>query len=624
MHFKQDGCGDIIETADKITGDDLLKKIREMISWNSLEGKMLIAFIITAVVPSFVLILFSYFNTAQIVRENVADMLQANLQQTESSMNVWMDSYEDILFQVYMNDDIVDMVGKIEEGEEIEFVSGQLRKTLRGMFYPKEHLKCITVITKSGHVVFYDLLTGSSTRTSWMGSVGMSQAELYEYFSQDNTTRLLPTDKAGVFASDTYYLFHIGHRIIDYQNVDEELGVVIVSIDEEILREICAEDESADTFKFMVNTEGNMVSCSEKELLATHVIDWTDKIEERERRYEAFLKERGFLKDKNAVVKAIHEEEFGGDIVCVSSQQELISQLNVQQRIMLLVMGVTAAVLLALIVVMIKNLMNSINRLVRTMKEAEKGSLSVRSRIDPSTPTEIQIVEAQFNHMMDELEVSVQKEKDAIDSQRRAEIAALEAQINPHFLYNTLDTINWIAIDNDEYEISNAITSLAAILRYGIDNSNADVRVSREAEWLKQYLFLQQIRLKNTFQCEIHVSQEVMDWKIHKLLFQPFVENSLYHGFQVEKDVYILRVEIEPGDDLLMIRIWDNGIGIAEETVDMINSGIYPESGGKNSIGMKNAIGRIKMYYGELADVKISSAQGEYTEVMIQIPKITD
>jgi len=148
------------------------------------------------------------------------------------------------------------------------------------------------------------------------------------------------------------------------------------------------------------------------------------------------------------------------------------------------------------------------------------------------------------------------EEKDAIDSQRRAEIAALEAQINPHFLYNTLDTINWIAIDNDEYEISNAITSLAAILRYGIDNSNADVRVSREAEWLKQYLFLQQIRLKNTFQCEIHVSQEVMDWKIHKLLFQPFVENSLYHGFQVEKDVYILRVEIEPG--VLMLNMRDN------------------------------------------------------------------
>lgn len=601
-----------------------MRKIREMISWNSLKGKMLTAFIITAVVPSFVLILFSYFNTARIVRENVADMLQANLQQTKSSLDVWMDSYEDILFQVYMNDDIVEMVGEIEEGEEIELVSGQLRKTLRGMFYPKKYLKCITVITKSGHVVFYDLLTGSSTRTSWMGTVGMSQEELYEYFSQDNATRLLPTDKAGVFASETYYLFHIGHRIIDYQNVDKELGVVIVSIDEEMLREICAEDESADTFKFMVNTEGNMTSCREKELLATHVIDWTEDIEEREKRYGEYLKEQGLLEDKNAVVKAIREEGFGGDIVCVSSQKMLISRLNAQQRILLFVMGVTAAVLLLLIFIMTKNLMRSINRLVRTMKEAEKGSLSVRSEIHPSTPTEIQIVEAQFNHMMDELETSVQKEKEAIDSQRRAEIAALEAQINPHFLYNTLDTINWIAIGHDEYEISNAITSLAAILRYGIDNSNAEVRVSRETEWLKQYLFLQQIRLKNTFQCEIHVSQTVMDWKIHKLLFQPFVENSLYHGFKVEKDVYILRVEIEPGDSLLMIRIWDNGIGMPEETVNMINSGIYPESGDKNSIGMKNAIGRIKMYYGELADVRISSARGEYTEVMIQIPKITD
>lgn len=601
-----------------------MRKIREMISWNSLKGKMLIAFIITAVVPSFVLIVFSYFNTARIVRENVADMLQANLQQTRSSLDVWMDSYEDILFQVYMNDDIVDMVGKIEEGEEVEITSGQLRRTLRGMFYPKEHLKCITVITKSGQVVFYDLLTGSSTRTSWMGSAEMSQEELYEYFSQDNETRLLPTAEAGVFASDTYYLFHIGHRIIDYQNVDKELGVVIVSIDEEMLREICAEDESADTFKFMVNTEGNMASCRKKELLTTHVIDWTEDIEERERRYAQYLNQNGLLQDKNAVVEAVSEERFGGDIVCVSSQEGLIARLNVQQRIMLLVMGVTAAILLTLIFVMTKNLMSSINRLVHTMKEAEKGSLSVRSKIDPSTPTEIQIVETQFNHMMDELETSVQKEKDAIDSQRKAEIAALEAQINPHFLYNTLDTINWIAIDNDEYEISNAITSLAAILRYGIDNSNAQVKVSRETEWLKQYLFLQQIRLKNTFQCEIHVSQEVMDWKIHKLLFQPFVENSLYHGFKVEKEVYILQVEIEPEDDQLMIRIWDNGIGMPKETVDMINSGIYPESGDKNSIGMKNAIGRIKMYYGELADVKISSVGGEYTEVRIQIPKITD
>lgn len=601
-----------------------MKRLRELFSWSSLKGKMLTAFIITAVIPSFILIFFSYINTAQIVRDHVADMMETNLRQTKSSLNVWMDSYEDILFQVYMNDDIVDMVEKINQEDEIELVSGQLRKTLRGMFYTKEHIKCITVITESGHVVFYDLLTGSLTKTSWMGSAGMSQEELYAYFSQDNETHLLPTGHAGVYASESYYLFHLGHRIIDYQNVDKQLGVVIVSIDEEMLQEVCAIDSSGDELKFMVNAEGNMASCTEKELLGTKVIDWTEEIGERERRYEEYLRTQDLFQDRNAVVKAVYEDKFGGDIVCVSGQKELIAQLNVQQRIMFLVLGVTAAVLLLLIYIMTRNLMGSINRLVRTMKEAEKGSLSVRSVIEKETPTEIRIIETQFNHMMDELEQSVQKEKEAIDSQRRAEIAALEAQINPHFLYNTLDTINWIAIDHDEYEISNAITSLAAILRYGIDNSNAEVKVSRETEWLKQYLFLQQIRLKNTFQCEIHVSQEVMDWKIHKLLFQPFVENSLYHGFKVEKEVYILRVEIEPGEKQMLIRIWDNGIGMAEETVRMMNAGVYPEGGDKNSIGMKNAIGRIKMYYGEQADVKISSRQGEYTEVMIWIPKRTE
>lgn len=601
-----------------------MKKLRDMFSWSSLKGKMLTAFVITAVLPSFILIFFSYINTAQIVRNHVSDMLESNLRQTKSSLDVWMDSYEDILFQVYMNDDIVDMVDKINRGHEVELVSGQIRKSLRGMFYTKEHIKCITVLTESGHVVFYDLLTGSLTKTSWLGSIGMSQEELYQHFSQDNETHLLPTGQAGIYASDTYYLFHIGHRIIDYQNVDKQLGVVIVSIDEEMLQEVCAMDSRSDELKFIVDAQGNMVSCTEKELLAAKVIDWTEDISEREKRYQEYLQQHDLLQDKNAVVKAIQEEKFGGDIVCVSGQKELIAQLNVQQRIMIFVLVLTGAVLLFLITVMTRDLMSSINRLVRTMKEAEKGSLSVRSEVSPSTPTEIQIVEKQFNHMMDELELSVQKEKEAIDSKRRAEIAALEAQINPHFLYNTLDTINWVAIDNDEYEISNAITSLAGILRYGIDNSNAEVKVSREAEWLKQYLFLQQIRLKNTFQCQIHVAQEVLDWKIHKLLFQPFVENSLYHGFQVDKEVYILRVEIEPGDHMLLIRIWDNGIGMPEETVKMVNAGIYPEGGDKNSIGMKNAIGRIKMYYGEQAEVKISSVRGEYTEVMIRIPKITE
>ena len=116
----------------------------------------------------------------------------------------------------------------------------------------------------------------------------------------------------------------------------------------------------------------------------------------------------------------------------------------------------------------------------------------------------------------------------------------MEAQINPHFLYNTLDTINWMAIDKDEFDISNAINSLATILRYAIADSSGEVFVRDEIDWLKKYIYLQQFRLKNNFTCSINVDPDVMDLRIHKLLLQPFVENSILHGFEGTKNNHVL------------------------------------------------------------------------------------
>jgi len=598
-----------------------MKKLANTFLGSSLKGKLLTAFMITAILPSFILIFFSYMNTTSIVRDNMEELMQLNLEQTKSSLEVWLDSYKDILFQIYMNDDIVDMVDRINEGEDIPEMTGRLRRTLRGMFYTKEHIKCITVITDSGRIVFYDLLTGSATQTSWMASIGMSQEEIYEYLSADNGTHIIPTKWAGVYAAENYYLFHLGHRIIDYQNVNKPMGVVIVSVDETMLQEICGRGGDKNNFSFMVDTKGNMVSCASQAYIGTQVTEWSENIEERKTAYEKFLKDSGMADIQFGAVEVIFDEAFGADIVKVSSQKELAGRINGQQRLMLSVLGLTAVVLLLLIITMTRNLMSSINRLLKVMKLAEGGSLSVRTVAGKKSPMEIRIIETQFNHMMDELEQSVEKERAATQRQRRAEIAALEAQINPHFLYNTLDTINWMAIDKDEYEISHSITSLASILRYGIDNSNGVVEVSREVEWLKQYLFLQQTRMKSLFECELSVAPEVMTWQIHKLLFQPFVENAIFHGFKTKKGLHILRIIIAPEDERLMIHIWDNGAGMKKNLVDMINRGIYPETEDRNCIGMENAITRIQMYYGGAANVRIESSPGEYTSVRIYIPK---
>ena len=281
------------------------------------------------------------------------------------------------------------------------------------MFYTKEHIKCITVITESGRIVFYDLLTGAATQTSWLGSIGMDQQEIYDLISEDNSTHVIPTKKAGVFAAKTYYLFHLGHRIIDYQNVNRQLGVVIMSIDEEMLQEICGKHESKNSLTFMVAMNGEMISSREKALLGSSVIPWSDSVEERRQAYQRYLKENDLLDIQSGTVDVVYDQEFEADIVHVSNQDELLKRLNAQQKIMLIMLGMTTLVVLCLIVTLTRNLMGSINRLVETMKIAGKGKLSVRAVWDDKTPTEIRTIETQFNIMLDKLERSVEKEKEA-------------------------------------------------------------------------------------------------------------------------------------------------------------------------------------------------------------------
>ena len=180
-----------------------------------------------------------------------------------------------------------------------------------------------------------------------------------------------------------------------------------------------------------------------------------------------------------------------------------------------------------------------------------------------------------------------------------------------------------MAIDREEYEISNSINALANILRYGIDNSNGIVTVREERDWLKKYLFLQQTRLKNAFSCEIHVEPEVLECRVHKLLLQPFVENSIIHGFEGTGQKWFLSVTIIPEEEHLLVTIYDNGKGISQDMVVQMNQGIFPKSTVKNHIGLENAITRIKMYYGEQANVIIESEVSSYTRIYIRIPRVT-
>ena len=158
----------------------------------SLKSRLILAFLATSIIPVIAMNLFSYYNTSKIVTDHVKELTHANLQQKRSSLDVWMESYEDILFQIYTDDDIVAMIDNINNGEDISVNKNQLRRTLHGLFYTKDYIKCITVLTANGTMVSYDMLTGSNTN-SWIDSIGFSRDELYDTVSSDNHTRVFST-----------------------------------------------------------------------------------------------------------------------------------------------------------------------------------------------------------------------------------------------------------------------------------------------------------------------------------------------------------------------------------------------------------------------------------------------
>lgn len=585
-----------------------------------LQTRLILAFLITSMIPLIVVNIFLYYNTSGIVRNNVDELAVANLDQTRSGLDIWLESYQDILFQIYMNDDIVKTVEEINEGKELSINRKQLRRTLRGLFYTKEYIKSITIITQSGEIIFYDLLTGSMTKNSWLDNFGMTPGEIYDMVSQDNMTHIFSTREAYTSAQDTAYLFHLGHRIIDYKKVDKQLGIVMVSVDEQMLREACSVQEGGSYFNFIVDREGRLVSYTQDALLGKKILDWTEEEKSRREAYREFLETHEGRETGNLSVYTVYDDKFDWEIVRVSDQNTVVERLKAQQRLIVVVLILSLAALTAVILLLTQSLTGSLRRLVQVMERAGTGELSARMKVDGRTPREVEVISGQFNRMLECLGDSMEKEKKAIERQKSAEIAALEAQINPHFIYNTLDTINWMAIDRDEYEISSSINALAAILRYGINQSNEIVTVRQEEEWLKQYLFLQQTRLKNTFVCEIHVDAQVKEYHIHKLLLQPFVENAILHGFEGVDRTHRLSVQIGREEDDLHIEIYDNGKGIPKQLVETMNRGEFPKCTEKNHIGMENAITRIGMYYGEQAAVRIESEEDVYTRILITIP----
>ncbi len=242
------------------------------------------------------------------------------------------------------------------------------------------------------------------------------------------------------------------------------------------------------------------------------------------------------------------------------------------------------------------------------------GAGDFSTKIPPPPQLEFRILIKKFNQMNEKIQELIKENYESTLREKEAEIMALNLQLNPHFLYNTLNIMNWMAIERNEPEISKMIVSLSTMLQYTVNNKQEMVKLRDDLEWLRSYTHIMENRFEGVFRVEYEVEGLPGDCKVPKLFLQPIVENAIIHGFEAQEQGGRIRICGVAEGALLTFTVSDNGQGMPPERAQAL---LHTDAKG---IGVKNIAQRVALIYGSRARLGIQSTIGEGTVVTIAVP----
>lgn len=325
-----------------------------------------------------------------------------------------------------------------------------------------------------------------------------------------------------------------------------------------------------------------------------------------------------FLTEDGRLYTISRSKETGWIVVGVSLESELMRRVDAALKIYLLIAAGLFTVALVLAYLLSDEITKPIKALEHSMKEVEKGNFA-HAALAVRDGNEIGNLSRSFNIMTEEIQNLIEQRDKEQQIKRRSELRALQSQINPHFLYNTLDSIIWMAEWGKNQEVVRMTSSLAKLLRRSISNEQEVVTVAEEAEYTETYLTIQKMRYKDKLEYEIAIEKEILDAKVIKLILQPLVENSIYHGIKYKEGKGTVRIAGYRTGDRICLIVRDDGIGMEEETLEQIFEKHVRDTR-SNGVGLKNVNERIQLYYGAEYGITYESVLGKGTTAKIYLP----
>ncbi|MFJ7856651.1 sensor histidine kinase [Peribacillus sp. NPDC097206] len=581
-----------------------------------LRNKLIVSYILLTVIPMASLGFIAYSQYTKSIEEEVGSYLPRILEQATENINKEVQDMKQLPDLIYNSNQVMEVLKK----DTLQNKSS----ILKDEFLVNNYLSQTYINGGSQDILGVFLL--SKNRLFDQTKMPFKNFEYANYsfpYGQDLDLQgkdilILPHETSLQFEGNPPYIL-VMKQLIDYDN-RKNLGTIFIAVEmtslATILDKMDAEHQSK---RWIMDDKGRIIYHSDVELISTTLPEFKN--------YPSINGSFRTLNEQENKLISIYKSKETDWIVGYSITMGYLTERTDSVRNGTIIVFVVFILISALVSILLAwNVSSPLHQLTKLMKKVEKGDFDVDLPIQ--TKDEVGILAKSFNSMIWKIKDLIRKNYQIEIRQKEAQLHALQTQINPHFMYNTLETIGMSVEEGDNDEAVQMVTILGQMLRYSLNNKEKLVPITQEILQINRYLTLQKYRYEERLFFTIHSDVQTDHFFILKFVFQPIVENAIKYGVEQGKpvhiDIHITHYDHE-GEDAISITIKDDGPGIKDEVLQLLLNSLLsdPMANRDAQFGIINVHGRIKLTFGDGFGLKMVSAYGKGTEVNIIIPKIT-
>jgi two-component system, sensor histidine kinase YesM len=589
-----------------------IKKCRVLHLFNDymkLTHKIILFAVIISLMPIMFLSYFFYNKSEQIIYEEVSNSYNQILNQYVDNIQYKLSLYGTLINNITFNGVIQRTLDKdereefSEEMDVINKVSSEVESLLLDKYDNGTYN--ITIFPMDETYTYYQSHlgnVGTIKETEWYKNITSGKLPSYSGITQIielntsimNLIRTIPSLKF-----DTY------KKIIGIVKIDIYTDRLF-KVNQEMIK-------NENQFAYIIDENNKVIFSTDKEFKVDSLFP---EIEES--------KNEVSLNNKKGIMVTNNIEPYNWKVMMFFESSEIQKKIrDIRNSIAIVAMLIFVLVLFT-ILVFSKSFSKRVVLLMDKMKKVKAGNLEINEKIEGKD--EIAMLDEDFNDMIFKLKELIKENYIENLEKREAQLNALQSQINPHFLYNTLEAINSMAAVYGCMEICTVSQKLGDIFRYNINSGKSEfVKLSEEINHIRNYEYIQRVRFDDKVVIKYDIPKEMYNYKVLKFILQPIVENSLYHGFSDEKPTGSISIYAYLVDDSIVLQIKDDGVGIPEGKLKELNKHINEKNVNINNksrggIGIRNVNNRIKLCFGESYGVKIESQVNKETVVTITLP----